>query len=129
MQSAGMHDWLVRATEYAVLFIDAIALLIVVIASVEAFINGLRLMVGHPDGHVRRDVWLRYARWLVAALTFQLAADIIETSITQDWISIGRIASIAVIRTFLNYFLERDVEKTRAEQRERSEAVVVKAPT
>ena len=109
--------WLTVATEYAVVFIDAIALVVVVIGSAEAFVIGMRLMFGRPGGHERRDVWLRFARWLVAALTFQLAADIIETSITQDWTSIGRIAAVAAIRTFLNYFLERDLDKTRAEQR------------
>ncbi len=123
-----MREWLVTATEYAIVFIDAIALVLVIIASVEAFITGTRLMVGRPDGHERRDVWLRFARWLVAALTFQLAADIIETSITEDWTSIGPIAAVAVIRTFLNYFLERDLEKTRAEQRE-SAARAAEAPT
>jgi uncharacterized membrane protein len=109
-------EWLATATEYAIVFIDAIALVVVVIGVVEAFVAGLWLMFGRPNGHERRDVWLRFARWLVAALTFQLAADIIETSITQDWMSIGRIASVAAIRTFLNYFLERDLDKTRAEQ-------------
>ena len=43
----------------------------------------------------------------------QLAADIIETAITTDWEAIGRVAAIAVIRTFLNYFLERDMSETR----------------
>jgi uncharacterized membrane protein len=62
---------------------------------------------------MERDVWLRYARWLVAGLTFQLAADIIETAITTDWDAVGRIAVIAVIRTFLNYFLERDLNEIR----------------
>src|SRR5262245_59293910 len=113
----GGMEWLVTVTEYAITFIDAIALVVVLIAVVEAFVGGVRLMFTGPDAHERRGVWLRFARWLVAALTFQLAADIIETSITQDWMSIGRIGAIAVIRTFLNYFLERDVEKTRAEQR------------
>jgi uncharacterized membrane protein len=116
-----MKEWLVTATEYAIVFIDSIVLLIVIIAVVEAFINGMRLMFTHPKGHERREVWLRFARWLVAALTFELAADIIETSITEDWTAIGRIAVIAVIRTFLNFFLERDIEKTRAEQRESEE--------
>jgi len=122
-----MREWLVTVTGYVIVFIDAIALVIVIIAVVEAFINGLRLMVGHPDGHERRDVWLRFARWLVAALTFQLAADIIETSITEDWTSIGRIAAIAVIRTFLNYFLERDLAETRERQRETEAARSVEA--
>ncbi len=60
-------------------------------------------------------MWLRHARWLIAGLTFQLAADIIETAITPSWADIGRIAAIAAIRTALNYFLERDL----AEMRER----------
>ena len=53
-------------------------------------------------------MWGRYARWLIAGLTFQLAADIIETSVTTSWEAIARVAAIAVIRTFLNFFLERD---------------------
>ncbi|HEU5295907.1 MAG TPA: DUF1622 domain-containing protein, partial [Burkholderiaceae bacterium] len=44
---------------------------------------------------------------------FQLAADIVETAITSDWESIGRLAAIALIRTFLNYFLERDMSDVR----------------
>jgi uncharacterized membrane protein len=62
-------------------------------------------------------VWLRYARWLVAGLTFQLAADIIETSITTGWESVARLAAIALIRTMLNYFLEMDLEDMRGRQR------------
>lgn len=112
------REWLFRATEYVVLFIDAIALVIVIVAVVEAAIGAVRLMLSGADAHLRRDVWLRFARWLVAALTFQLAADIVETSITDDWMSMGRIAVVAVIRTFLNYFLERDLKEVRAEQRE-----------
>jgi uncharacterized membrane protein len=113
-----MKEWLIFATENAIIIIDALALVIVAIASIEAFFGGLRIMFSSPSGHERRDIWLRYARWLVAALTFQLAADIIETSITESWEAIGRIAAVAVIRTFLNFFLERDLEDTRKRQRE-----------
>jgi len=71
-----------------------------------------------PTGHERRDVWLRFGRWLIAGLTFQLAADIIETSITTNWQAVVRLGAIALIRTFLNYFLERDVSEVRARQHE-----------
>jgi uncharacterized membrane protein len=113
-----VKEWLVYATENAIVFIDMLALVIVLAGTVEAFFSGLRVMFLTPSGHERRDVWLRYARWLVAGLTFQLAADIIETSITNDWQAIGRIAAIAVIRTFLNYFLDRDLEEIRKRQHE-----------
>jgi uncharacterized membrane protein len=117
-----MKQWLIFATENAIVFIDALALVIIVVGTVEAFFGGLRAMLGSPSGHERRDVWLRYARWLVAGLTFQLAADIIETSITTSWEAVGRIAAIALIRTFLNYFLDRDLTEIRNRQHERTEA-------
>jgi uncharacterized membrane protein len=43
--------------------------------------------------HASREVWLRYARWLVAGLTFQLAADILETAIAPTWQDIGQLAA------------------------------------
>ena len=113
-----MREWLVWVTERAVLIIDAMATLLILIGTVEAFIDGIRLMLGSKSGHERRDVWLRYARWLIAGLTFQLAADILETSIRSGWQAIGQLGAVAVIRTFLNYFLERDLAETRARQRE-----------
>jgi uncharacterized membrane protein len=83
-----------------------------------AFIAAARAMTAGMDGHRRREIWLGYSRWLVAALTFQLAADIIESSITTSWDAVGRLAAIAAIRTFLNYFLERDVSELRHRQEE-----------
>lgn len=115
-----MKEWLVYATEHAVILMDAIALAIIFAGTVEAFVGGLRLITGsHRDGHEGREIWLRYARWLVAGLTFQLAADIVETSISTSWDAVGRLAAVAVIRTFLNFFLERDLSELRARERER----------
>ncbi|MFL5206084.1 MAG: DUF1622 domain-containing protein [Microvirga sp.] len=115
-----MRDWLIFATETAILVIDAMALVVIVFGTVEAFVTGLRLMITRSaNGAEKREVWLRYGRALVAGLTFQLAADIIETSITTDWEAVGRIAAIAVIRTFLNYFLERDLTDIRERQTKR----------
>jgi len=113
-----MRGALVAVTEIAVVLIDAMALIIIVGATLEAFVRGLKVALTTRSDHERRDVFLRYARWLVAGLTFQLAADIIETSIRSDWQSIGKVGAIAVIRTFLNYFLEKDMEGWRERQRE-----------
>jgi uncharacterized membrane protein len=124
-----MKEWLTAATETAVIIIDGLALVIVVVGTLEAFVGGLRLMLGSQSGHERREVWIRYGRWLVAGLTFQLAADIIESSITTDWEALGRLGAIAVIRTFLNYFLERDLEEVRERQRcDGTDIVEVKRP-
>ena len=64
----------------------------------------------------RRAVWLIFARWLVAGLTFQMAADVVNTSFEPTWDELGRLATIAAIRTFLSFFLDREVEDTRVLQ-------------
>jgi uncharacterized membrane protein len=49
------------------------------------------------------------ARGLSLALEFQLAADIVGTAISPDWDQIGKLAAVAAIRTFLNFFLQREL--------------------
>lgn len=121
-------EWLIVLTENAAIIIDALALIVIVIGTIEAVFDGLRIMFAGSSDQQKRELWMRYARWLVAGLTFQLAADIIETSISTSWDSVGRIAAIAVIRTFLNYFLERDVNEMQAREREREREKVAASP-
>ncbi len=107
-----MEEWLIHLTEGAVVVINAFALVVVLYGTVEAFAAAVRIVVAGPIPEDDRSlIWLRFGRWLVAGLTFQLAADIIETSISPNWEEIGRFAAIAVIRTFLNYFVNRDMEE------------------
>ena len=115
-----MLELLRSVTEFAVPAIDFMALLLIVVGTIEAFIQCVRGIFVRADGHARRAALLGYGRWLVAGLTFQLAADILETSIRTSWEAIGQLAAIAVIRTFLNYFLEKDLSEARMNQREAS---------
>ena len=108
-----MKEWLFYLSEHAILLIEAIALVVIVYGAIEAFVGAVRVLFVDTSERERRHIWLRFARWLVAGLTFQLAADIIETSITTDWNALGHIAAIAAIRTFLNYFLDRDLSEQR----------------
>ena len=116
---------MLEATHIAVAVIDAIAVLIILFGTAVAFVSMLRVMRTKPEGHERRLVWIGYARWLVAGLTFQLAADIIESTIVESWDAVGRLAAIAAIRTFLNYFLERDIAEVRERDAARAEAASI----
>jgi uncharacterized membrane protein len=111
-----MKEWLIEATELSIVVIDAIAFLVIAVGTVDVVIRALRTEIRAASRDEKRAVWLRYARFLVMGLTFQLAADIIETSISTSWEAIGRLAAIAVIRTFLEFFLERDVSEVRERQ-------------
>jgi uncharacterized membrane protein len=114
-----VRQWLIELTEFVVPVVDLLALLMIAGGTLAAFINAIRVAIAHSgDHHAARVVWMQYARWLIAGLTFQLAADIIETSVAPSWNDIGQLAAIAVIRTFLNFFLERDQRDVRELQRE-----------
>lgn len=54
--------------------------------------------------------WTRVqlSHYLVLALEFQLAADILSTSIAPNWADLGKLAAIATIRTALNFFLAQE---------------------
>nr|WP_298723288.1 DUF1622 domain-containing protein [uncultured Steroidobacter sp.] len=118
--------WMIEATHVVVGVIDAIAVLMILIGTVGALVGMLRVMRTEPAGHERRLVWIAYARWLVAGLTFQLAADIIESTVVESWDAVGRLAAIAAVRTFLNYFLERDLAEVRERDAARAEAASIR---
>jgi uncharacterized membrane protein len=107
-----MREWLLSAGESVVLIINAIVLIVVVVGTIEAFLRGLRAILGRSASESRlRDIYLQYGRWLVAALTFEIGSDIIETSMAPTWQEVGRLGAISAIRIFLNFFLERDLAK------------------
>ena len=103
---------------YIALAIQAVAILVIAVGSIEAAVNTLRLAFSRISAVESRDVWMRYAHWLVAGLTFQLASDIVHSAIAPTWNEIGQLGAIAVIRTFLTYFLDRDIAEQARLQRE-----------
>jgi uncharacterized membrane protein len=118
-----MEELLHVLAHYVAMGVEAIAILLIAVGSIEAVINTFRTTLRpHASGMERRSVWLEFTHWLVAALTFQLAADIVNTSFAPTWDEVGRLGAIAAIRTFLSYFLDREVENTRELQRAKEAA-------
>ncbi|MDC4223542.1 MAG: DUF1622 domain-containing protein [Candidatus Manganitrophus sp.] len=100
---------------YLALGLEVVAVLMIAIGGAQAAFGTLRAAVvaGRPLG-LKKEVWLRFGMWLLLGLEFELGADIIRTAISPTWLEIGQLGAIAVIRTFLNFFLERDLEKYAA---------------
>jgi uncharacterized membrane protein len=114
-----MEELLQTYARYVSWLAETIAITTILIGSLEALVGMLRVSFHKGVGGAeRRAVWLKFARWLVAALTFQLAADIVSTTSAPTWQEIGRLGAIAAIRTFLSYFLDREVDNARALQHE-----------
>lgn len=104
--------WLASGTEAA-------AALIIALAAVEATLRSLALFVHGRDGQAhdaKEAIRLRLGRWLALSLEFALAADILRTAVAPSWDEIGKLAAIAVLRTALNFFLQREIDAAQARQ-------------
>jgi uncharacterized membrane protein len=94
------------------LLVEMAAVIVVSYGAVEAFVRLLWIVVTPSATHgERKALWRRFGMWLLLGLEFELAADIIGSVISPTWKDIGELGAIAVIRTFLNYFLEKDLEE------------------
>jgi uncharacterized membrane protein len=106
-----MEELLIRFAAVAETLGEFAAVIVVTYGIVEAFLKllwiGVTPRVTHGE---RKAVWRRFGMWLLLGLEFELAADIIATVVAPTWQDLGKLGAIAVIRTFLNFFLERDLE-------------------
>lgn len=70
----------------------------------------LWLNSGHSDySPLYNRLRLKFGGWLVLALEFLLAADIIQTTASPTYEHLIELGAIAIIRTFLNYFLNKEL--------------------
>ncbi|HKD47702.1 MAG TPA: DUF1622 domain-containing protein [Rhizomicrobium sp.] len=92
--------------------IEVVAIILIGYGAGEAFAGVLPHLLRHVvEAGWRKALFVRFGTWLILGLQFALAADIVRSVISPTWTDIGQLAAIAAIRTFLNYFLERDLEE------------------
>jgi len=108
-----MEELFKESAGYLALALEGIAALVIAYGAIRA-LTGLFMPVKYDPRKPfagKRMVWLGFGVWLLLGLEFELAADIVRTAISPSWTELGQLATIAAIRTFLNYFLEKDIEK------------------
>jgi len=91
---------------------------------ITGLVKTVQLVLSYNHVHRRQkppfdEVRLRFGRWLALALEFQLGADILATTIAPTLEQLVQLALIAVIRTFLNYFLGKEMETEMELEKER----------
>lgn len=100
------------------LIIEGIAICIVIFSILKTVAKFIRSYRKKNSEDFYREIRLDLGLSLALALEFLLAADIVATAVTPSWEAIGLLAAISGIRTFLNYFLQKEVQELEAERRE-----------
>jgi uncharacterized membrane protein len=96
-------EWISLILEIASVLIIVIGLISVVIFAVSNKFKSLTPL------HIR--VRLKFGGWLVLALEILLASDIIQTTVSPTYENLIKVGAIALIRTFLNYFLSKEIKE------------------
>jgi len=58
----------------------------------------------------KESIRVQFGSSVAVALELMLGADVLATAVAPSWDDIGKLAAIAIIRTALNYFLERELK-------------------
>ncbi len=122
------EDALTAIVTYLTLFAELCGALVIGVAVIRGIWNFLPYIFfrGHDDGEHKENIRLQLGKSLALALEFELGADILKTAVAPTLPIIAQLAAIIVLRTLLNYFLERElrqVEERRAEQRQNGRTV------
>ena len=93
------------------------AALVIALSSIRSLWNYLRAYLIDRSLLVpKEEIRLSLGRALALALELELGADILKTAVAPTWDDIGLLAAIAVLRTGLNYFLERELRNAEKRQ-------------
>ncbi|MEM7770292.1 MAG: DUF1622 domain-containing protein [Cyanobacteria bacterium P01_A01_bin.37] len=124
-----MDVWVEHLEQGLGQFIALLKFLLEAIAATAIFIGLLRTLQQVVSMRFRRrrhpiadtplafvQLRLTFGMWLALALEFQLGSDILATTITPNFESLGQLGAIALIRTFLNYFLNKELDAEYALQ-------------
>jgi uncharacterized membrane protein len=107
--------WLAAGSEAAAALVIGLATVEATLRALWLFAKGAFAQVGireHQDD--KEKVRLRLGRWLAVALELELAADVLRTAVAPTWNEIGQLAAIVVLRTQLNNFLQKEIDKAEA---------------
>jgi uncharacterized membrane protein len=109
-----MIDFVETWTRYLAAGVEFGAGLIVGMAAIQAVIRSISIILRPTDEQDKEDIRLSFARWLALALEFEVASDILRTTIAPTWNEIGQLAAIVALRTLLNFFLQREIAASDA---------------
>ena len=112
---ANLDSW----GELAEVVLNAFSLVCIVAGVILSLVRSIQQRRRLPGAHPLHTYFrMTFGGWLVVALEFQLAADIVGTIVSPTAAHLIELGAIAAIRTFLNYFLGKELKEEREVTRE-----------
>ena len=105
-----MKDIAELITKYLSSIVEVLAAFVIGVALLKFLYRYILHIFTPNDGFTNESIRIQFGSALALSLELLLGADILATAIAPTWDDIGKLAAIAVLRTALNYFLERELQ-------------------
>ena len=106
-----MEEIAKKITIYISHAVEIFAAVIIGIALVKTLIAYIRAF--YQSAERKEALRVQFGSSVAVALELLLGADVLATAVAPSWDAIAKLAAIAVLRTALNYFLERELKRVR----------------
>ncbi len=107
-----MEDMIKHTVTYISYFAFFSAIVVISIGIIRAFLIYIKgIFMKNKSRTAIQESRLEIGHSFSLCLSFLIGASILKTTIAPTWTEIGQLASIVMIRTIMNYFLVRDVNK------------------
>jgi len=108
----GVEEFLIVSVGYLRLAVEAVGAATIGIGAASTVYRYVLSLLGLRE-YTSSDIRLYLGRYLVLGLEFQLGADILATAVAPTFEEVQLLAAIVVIRTVLNYFLQKELQSER----------------
>ena len=88
--------------------VEILAAIIIGIAVIRTLLNYFSLLKSSKIS--KEEIRVQFGGSVAVSLELLLGADVLATAVAPSWDDIGKLAAIAVLRTALNYFLEKELK-------------------
>ena len=97
-------------TKYLSNTVEVAAAFIIGLALLQVLYRYAHLLVIKSDKTTNEQIRIQFGSSVAVALELLVGADVLATAVAPTWDDIGKLAAIAILRTALNYFLEKELE-------------------
>jgi uncharacterized membrane protein len=111
MPSNALEPWLKWLASYLVAGVEIAAALVIGLAALRGIATYVSQLIrpSSQQSNSIESIRLRLGRVLALGLEFTIASDILRTAVAPTRQDIMNLAAIVLLRTLLNYFLEREI--------------------
>jgi uncharacterized membrane protein len=91
--------------------VEILAAFIIGLGILNVLVTYLLALFPKQSGFYKQAIRVQFGSSVAVALELLLGADVLATAVAPSWDAIGKLAAIAIIRTALNYFLNKELKE------------------